>query len=97
MARVVYSRAALEELIRLTDFLRDIDTAGAESTVDLITDAVTMLEDHPLIGRPLDSGLRELMISRGRSGYAALYSFEEQHDAVLILGIRHQREAGHLP
>lgn len=97
MARVVYSRAALEDLIRLADFLRDIDPAAAESTVDLIADAVAMLEDHPLIGRPVDNGLRELMISRGRSGYAALYSFEEQHDVVLILGIRHQREAGYLP
>lgn len=55
-----------------------------------------MLADHPLIGRPLDGGERELMISRGRTGYVALYSLEEEHDTVLILGIRHQREAGYL-
>lgn len=94
MARIVYSRAALDDLVRLTDFLRDTDPAAAVTTVDLIVDAVSFLQDHPLIGRPLDSGERELMISRGRSGYTALYSFEEQHDAVLILGIRHQREVG---
>ena len=35
------------------------------------------------------------MISRGRTGYVALFSFEEAHDAVLILAIRHQREAGY--
>ena len=29
--------------------------------------------------------------------YVALYSFEEQHDTVLILAIRHQREAGYTP
>lgn len=97
MARVVYSRAALEDLERLADFLRDTDPDTAVTTVDLIVDAVSLLHDHPLIGRPLDSGERELMISRGRSGYTALYSFEEEHDAVLILSIRHQREAGHLP
>jgi plasmid stabilization system protein ParE len=39
--------------------------------------------------------LRELVISRGRTGYVALYSFEEDRDAVLILAIRHQREAGY--
>lgn len=96
MARVVYSRAALDDLLRLVDFLRDTDPATAATTVDLIADAVAILEDHPLIGRPLDGGEREILISRGRTGYAALYSFEEEHDTVLILGIRHQREAGHL-
>jgi plasmid stabilization system protein ParE len=40
--------------------------------------------------------LRELVISRGRTGYVALYSLEEGQDAVLILTIRHQREAGYL-
>jgi plasmid stabilization system protein ParE len=39
--------------------------------------------------------LRELVISRGRTGYVALYSFEEDQDAVLVLAIRHQREAGY--
>jgi plasmid stabilization system protein ParE len=48
-----------------------------------------------LIGRPLETKLRELVISRGRSGYVALYSFEQVYDAVLILAIRHQREAGY--
>jgi hypothetical protein len=39
--------------------------------------------------------VRELLISRGRSGYVALYSFESVYDVVLILGFRHQREVGH--
>ena len=39
--------------------------------------------------------MRELVISRGRSGYVALYSFEPVHDACLILAVRHQREAGY--
>jgi len=39
--------------------------------------------------------LRELVISRGCTGYVALYRFEEDQDAVLILAIRHQREAGY--
>lgn len=38
-------------------------------------------------------GLRELVISRGLTGYVALHSLEEGQDAVLILAIRHQREA----
>jgi plasmid stabilization system protein ParE len=57
--------------------------------------AVAVLMRHPLIGRPVEFDLRELVISRGRTGYVALYSFEEERDAVLILAIRHQREAGY--
>lgn len=48
-----------------------------------------------MMGRPVEHGLRELVISRGRTGYLALYSVEETADAILILAIRHQREAGY--
>jgi plasmid stabilization system protein ParE len=69
---------------------------AAVETVGLIEEAVELLIRHPLIGRPIEHGLRELVISRGRTGYVALYSFEEDQDAVLVLAIRHQREAGYL-
>lgn len=39
--------------------------------------------------------MRELIISRGRTGYLALYSCEEEHESVLILAIQQQREAGY--
>jgi plasmid stabilization system protein ParE len=54
------------------------------------------LGQHPLIGRAVESGCRELVISRGRSGYVALYRYDEARDDVLILAIRHQREAGYV-
>jgi plasmid stabilization system protein ParE len=79
----------------LTFFLIVSDPAAAGKTVELISEAVNLLKRHPLIGRPVESGLRDLVISRGRSGYVALYSVEDVHDAVLILSIRHQREAGY--
>lgn len=95
MARLIYAERALVDLERLTDFLADSDPAAAEQTVDLIIQALEMLADHPLIGRPHGEHLRELMISRGATGYAALYSIEDSQQAVLVLAIRHQREAGH--
>ena len=95
MARLVYSARALDELGRVTDFLVGTDPAAAAVTVDLIAEAVAILAHHPLIGRPAEHGLRELVISRGRTGYVALYSFETAQDCVLILAVRHQREAGY--
>ena len=94
MARLIYSARALDDLERVTDFLVDTDPAAAAVTVDLIAEAVAILAHHPLIGRPAEHGLRELVISRGRTGYVALYSFETAQDCVLILAVRHQREAG---
>ena len=105
MAKLSYSARALADLERLvpafgsrvlTDFLIETDPSVAAETLGLITEAVELLTRHPLIGRPVEHPLRELVISRGRTGYVALYSFEEDHDAVLILAIRHQREVGYL-
>lgn len=95
MAKLIYSDRALADLERLTDFLLESDTRAAAETVDLIAEAVGLLSRHPLIGRPVELGLRELLISRGRTGYVALYSVEDEHSAVLVLAIRHQREAGY--
>ena len=90
-----YSGRALADLERLSDFLIEYDPLLAAETVGLIEEAVEMLIRHPFIGRPVQQPLRELVISRGRTGYVALYSYEENQDAVLILAIRHQREAGY--
>lgn len=94
MARLIYSSRAFNDLDRLTDFLIDTDPVAASETVKLITEAVSILKRHPQIGRPVEENLRELVISRGKTGYVALYSYEAVHDAVLILAIRHQRESG---
>ncbi|MEO6562492.1 MAG: type II toxin-antitoxin system RelE/ParE family toxin [Nitrosospira sp.] len=96
MAKLSYSEGALADLERLTDFLIDNDPGAAAETLELIEEAVNLLIRHPLVGRPVEYGLRELVISRGSTGYVALYSLEEDQNAVLILAIRHQREAGNL-
>jgi hypothetical protein len=44
------------------------------------------------MGRPVDHGMRELVISRGRSGYLAMYVFDPSADVVFVLALRHQRE-----
>ena len=95
MAQLIYSLRALSDLERLTDFLLETDSVAALETARLITEAMQILVNHPHIGRLAEHGLRELVISRGRSGYLALYSYEQEHDTVLVLAVRHQREAGY--
>lgn len=79
-----YSRRALADLERLEE--------AASGASKLIEGAVTVLDEHPLIGRPVELGLRELVISRGKTGDLALYDYDEVHDEVTVLSVRHQRE-----
>lgn len=96
MTRLVLSPAAFQDLDRLTDFLLESDPAAATDTAPLLISGLRVLRQHPLIGRPVERGYRELVISRGDTGYVALYKFDIEDDLVIVLTIRHQREAGHL-
>jgi plasmid stabilization system protein ParE len=95
VAHLSYSQRGLDDLARLTDFLLATDPAAAVQTAEVIEEAVSILRRHPLIGRPAEGGLRELLISRGKTGYVALYAHAAEADAVLVLAIRHQRELGY--
>ena len=93
---MIYSEAALADLVRLVDFLLASEPAAAGETIGLIEEAVHVLRNHPLIGRDAEDGMRELVVSRGRSGYVVLYSIEHAaEDVVFLLAIRHQRECGY--
>lgn len=96
MAQLSYSKKALVDLERLADFLVQTAPAAASKTIGLISEAISVLSRHPYLGRSIDDGLYELVISRGHSGYVAVYAVQRLHDTVLILAIRHQREAGYL-
>ena len=67
----------------------------AGDLLDFIFDALQVLTHQPGIGRPLEGGLRELIISRRRSGYLARYAWDDALDRVMVARIRHQREAGY--
>ena len=95
MIELVYAAQALRDLERLVDFLLETDPQAAQDTAALIIEALEILVQHPEIGRKVHFGQRELVISRGRTGYLALYRFLPHIDRILILALRHQREAGY--
>jgi addiction module RelE/StbE family toxin len=94
LVRIVFAPQALDDLERLTDFLIENDKSEALLTIELIEEAIKILARHPLLGRLCNTHQRELVISRGKSGYIALYSFEESRKTILINAIRHQKESG---
>ncbi len=94
MAQVVYAPSALADLEARIRFLATESEAAATDALHAIRSAITVLEEHPLIGRPVTAELRELVISFGHTGYIALYRFLPAANLVRILGVRHQRELG---
>lgn len=82
-------------MARLYEFLAEHSVGAATKAVEAIEDGILLLERHPKIGRPLEDGLRELVIAYGATGYLALYQFDPMRDLVTVFKIRHQRELGY--
>ena len=96
MARVEITARAMGDLERLFDFIAEEDPARACKQLLSVRRALELLADHPLLGREAEERRRELILSRGRYGYIAKYRWLPAEDVVLILAVRHQREAGYL-
>ena len=92
MANFEYSQEALADIECLVNFLIDADLAVALETFNVIDDGVRLLARHPEIGHLVGGGQRELVISRGRTGYVAIYEFNKWVNTVVVLAIKHQRE-----
>jgi len=94
VARVVLTTRALADLERLFEFLAERDPKGALARVASVRAAFALLADPPRLGRPAEDGRRELVLARGRDAYVAKYRWRREEDVVLILAVRHAREAG---
>ncbi|MFM9972902.1 MAG: type II toxin-antitoxin system RelE/ParE family toxin [Burkholderiales bacterium] len=94
---IVFGDEALSDLERIFAFNAERDAASAPLHIAKIQSAVSLLEAHPKIGRPIARGaaLRELVISYGSTGYIALYEHSTAEDLIRVVAVRHQREAGY--
>jgi plasmid stabilization system protein ParE len=81
---------------RLADLLLENSPQAEREAGKILSDEVAILARHPLIGRVVEEGVRELVISRGRSGYLVLHRYEAEYDRAIIFSIRQQREQGHV-
>jgi plasmid stabilization system protein ParE len=87
---------AFEDIDRIADLMLESDSKGTSAIGAVRRSGVEILGQHPLVGKSIEHRFRfrELVISRGRSGYVALYKYDPIADIVVILAIRHQRENG---
>jgi plasmid stabilization system protein ParE len=97
MPRLRWTSRSLRDVSRLHDFLADKSRDAAKRAVKAIRDGVKLLESHPEMGRPVDAlpiEYREWVIEFGSGAYVAIYRNDGKD--VVILAVRHGREAGHL-
>ena len=95
MADIELSGRIGEDFQRIAEHLEQHDIVDASLRIDGIIAAIDILALNPLIGRPVEDGLRELVIGWNRDGYIALYHYDEAFDLVFVIAIRAQREAGY--
>jgi plasmid stabilization system protein ParE len=96
MPRLKWSEAALRDVARLRDFLLPNSPDAARRAVKAIRQGIKALGKHPEIGRPVEELLpefREWVIEFASGAYIALYHFDGKE--VVILAVRHGREAGY--
>jgi plasmid stabilization system protein ParE len=95
MARVELLPEVFDDLDRIFDHLAQHDIEGTPGRIAEILSAIEVLTKNPQIGRPARDDDCELVIGTGSRGYIALYRYSPGLDAVFVLAIRAQREAGY--
>jgi plasmid stabilization system protein ParE len=75
---------------RLVAFLIETNPRAALNVADVIIDALAALAMFPERGALMDSGLRQLIIPFGASGYVAQYRVDP--DVIIIARVFHMRE-----
>lgn len=84
-----------DDLDRVFNHLAKHNVEDMPLRIGEIVQAIAVLAQSPLIGRPVYGDKRELVIGRRARGYVALYRYIAEIDTVFVLAIRSQREAGY--
>ena len=95
MPQLIWSPQALLDVQRLYRFLAHKNQDAAKRAVMVIRQGVKVLTLQPGMGRPvedMDDEFRDWIIDFGESGYVARYRLDAEK--VIILAVRHQKEAG---
>lgn len=95
MSRVELASELADDFDRIFAHLEAHDVEAIPARIQEIVQAFDVLATNPLIGRPATRGMRELIIGRRSRGYVALYRYVPELDAVFVLSLRSQSEAGY--
>lgn len=94
MAAIELAPGIGENFQHILDHLMEFKVKNPGQRIEEIIEAIDILVNNPLLGRPADSGQRELVIGRRFHVYIARYRYIPEIDTIFVLAIRSQNEAG---
>ena len=95
MIRVEFALAVSEDFARIAQHLLAHDAGLAQGRMQEIESGPQVLQQHPEIGRRLDSQHRERVLGRSSRGTVAKYCYLPERELVLITALRAQKESGY--
>jgi plasmid stabilization system protein ParE len=91
--RLIVSKEAAADLVRLREFLVDRNPGAAQRAAAAISNAIRSLGMYPERGRQAGvTNARELVVPFGRSAYVIRYALLTETDEVVVLRVWHGRE-----
>jgi plasmid stabilization system protein ParE len=91
--KISFSEEAAQDVVRLRQFLEPGAPGASKKAVIAILDGCQSLANFPAKGSLRKDGSRQLVIRFGASAYLARYKINTEKDEVVILRVRHGREA----
>ncbi|HXC41197.1 MAG TPA: type II toxin-antitoxin system RelE/ParE family toxin [Burkholderiales bacterium] len=95
MTRIELAPEIHDDFDRIFEHLRQHQVPDPDQRIAAIIKALEVLEENPLIGRPVGGDLRELVIGQRSRGYVARYQYVAAMETVFVLALRGQKEAGY--
>lgn len=92
MPQIVISSKATRDLQKIREYLQQFNAEAAQKAGIEIIQTVTLLQSHPMLGKPLEDipEYRELIIPFGSGAYIIRYRVH--FDMIVIVTIRHSKE-----
>lgn len=92
MWQLVWLESAVNDLVRLRQFIAEKNPDAAQRAAAAIKEAIYRLQEYPAVGKPIADLIdyRDLFIRFGAGGYILRYRVHA--DTVYIVHIRHYRE-----
>ncbi len=93
MPQIVYTEAFINDFERLFTFLNEKNPSAAQKLAALLEEKLEVLATIPK-AFVFFGEFRLYMLEFGSSGYAVLYDYDENADKIIMLRMKHQKEAG---
>jgi plasmid stabilization system protein ParE len=95
MTRIELAPEVGDDFDRILNHLVQYHVENPLLRIREIIEAINILENNPMIGRPAKNNKQELIIGRRSHGYVALYRYIFEIDTVLVLAVKNQKEVGY--